>query len=208
MLPALLLVIAVCIDAFATSITYGIGKIKIPFTSALIISITGTSFLACSLFFARVLSGFINPKTCLIISATLLISFGVINLFQNTIKSYLRKHKGRKNVRFSLFDVSFVIDIFLDDTKADADNSKHLSSGEALALAIALSIDSLATGFSAGLSINNFWIPVVLSLVIGLIAITSGCMIGQRISRKSSINLSWISGVALIVLALSKLVCY
>lgn len=205
MLPALLLVIAVCIDAFATSISYGISKIKIPFISALIISITGTGFLACSLFFARILSEFINPQVCIIVSVTLLIALGVINLFQNTIKSYLKKHKGRKNVSFSLFDVSFVIDIILDDTKADADNSKHLSSCEAFGLAIALSIDSLATGFSVGLSIQNILVPIALSLAVGLLAIIVGCMIGQRISRKTSVNLSWISGVMLIVLAVSKL---
>lgn len=204
MLSALLLVLAVCIDAFATSVSYGMGKIKIPFFSALIISLIGTSFLAFSIFCARILSSFINPQTCVILSVILLIFLGITNLFQNSLKSLLRKHKGQKNVSFSLFDISFVIEIFLDETKADIDNSKTLSPKEALALAIALSLDSLASGFSAGLSVKHFWEPVVLSLIIGILAVISGSLIGQRISRKTDINLSWISGVVLISLAIIK----
>lgn len=206
MLSALLLVLAVCIDAFATSVSYGMGKIKIPFFSALIISLIGTSFLAFSIFSARILSSFINPQTCVILSVILLIFLGITNLFQNSLKSFLRKHKGQKNVSFSLFDISFVIEIFLDETKADIDNSKTLSPKEALALAIALSLDSLASGFSAGLSVKHFWEPVVLSLIIGVFAVIIGSIIGRRISRKTDINLSWISGVVLISLAIIKII--
>jgi putative sporulation protein YtaF len=206
MLSALLLVLAVCIDAFATSVSYGMGKIKIPFFSALIISLIGTSFLAFSIFCARILSSFINPQTCVILSVILLIFLGITNLFQNSLKSFLRKHKGQKNVSFSLFDISFVIEIFLDETKADIDNSKTLSPKEALALAIALSLDSLASGFSAGLSVKHFWEPVVLSLIIGVFAVIIGSIIGRRISRKTDINLSWISGVVLISLAIIKII--
>lgn len=206
MLSALLLVLAVCIDAFATSVSYGMGKIKIPFFSALIISLIGTSFLAFSIICAKILSNFINPHTCVTLSVILLIILGITNLFQNSLKSFLRKHKGKKNVSFSLFDISFVIDIFLDETKADIDNSKTLSPKEALALAIALSLDSLASGFSAGLSVKHFWEPVVLSLIIGVFAVIIGSIIGRRISRKTDINLSWISGVVLISLAIIKVI--
>lgn len=205
MLSALLLVLAVCIDAFATSVSYGMGKIKIPFFSALIISLIGTSFLAVSIFFAKILSNFINPQTCVILSVILLIFLGITNLFQNSLKTFLKKHKGQKNVSFSLFDISFVIEIFLDETKADFDNSKTLSPKEAIVLAIALSLDSLASGFSAGLLVKHFWEPVVLSLIIGILAVISGSLIGQRISRKTDVNLSWISGVVLICLAVIKI---
>lgn len=205
MLSAILLVFAVCIDAFATSITYGIGKIKIPNISAIIISLIGTSFLAVSIFLAKTLSNFIDAQACVTLSVILLFFLGVTNLFQNTIKSYLRKHKGQKNVSFSLSNISFVVDIFLDEVNADIDNSKILSAHEALMLAVALSVDSLATGFSAGLSVTSVWLTLVLSFAVGFLCVKSGCAIGENISKKTKVNLAWLSGVVLIILAVIKL---
>ncbi len=204
MLAAFLLVIAICIDAFTTSITYGIGGIKIPTISALIISFMGTVFLTVSLFFAKVISGYISPQLCITLSVSLLILIGVTNLFQNTIKAYLRKNK-KKNVRFSLFNISFVIDIFLDETKADIDNSKTLSAMEALMLGFALSVDSLATGFCAGLSVVSIPEAIALCFLIGFLAVSLGCFIGEKVSKRTKVDLSWLSGVTLIILAVSKL---
>ena len=46
--------------------------------------------------------------------------------------------------------------MLFDSTKADRDNSHDLSVIESAALAAALSIDSLATGFSAGLGMTEW----------------------------------------------------
>ncbi len=201
-----LLVLAVCIDAFAMSLTYGMGKIKIPFYSAIIISAIGTLFLSLSVFLAVVVASFIDAKTCSILSVSLLMILGVTNIFQNTIKAYLKKHKGKKNVSFSIFDISFVVEIFFDQTKADKDNSKTLSASEAIVLAIPLSVDSIASGFSAGLSVTSIWGVVAMSFFVGVLAIVFGSIIGTKISRKTDLNLSWISGVALIILAIFKII--
>lgn len=206
MLLAVLLVIALCVDAFATSVTYGIRKIKIPVSSALVISFIGTTFLGIALSLATVLKQFISSQTCIAISVALLFFLGITSLFQSTIKSYLKKHKGQKNVKFSLFDISFVVDIYIDETKADYDNSKTLSAKEAILLAIALSVDSLATGFSAGLAINSILEVLILCFVMGFVAVKIGCFIGDRISKKSKVNLSWSSGVILIILAVLKII--
>lgn len=202
MVVSILLVFAVCIDAFAVSISYGIGKIKIPIMSALIVSFVGTAFLAVSVFFARIISGYIDSRLCVILSAILLIILGVTNIFQNSIKAYLRKYNGRKKLKFCVFNISFVVSVILDETKADADNSKVLSVKEALALSVALSLDSLATGFSAGLAVTYFIETVVLTFIVGFLCVMSGCIIGRRISSKTKLDLSWITGIVLICIAL------
>lgn len=204
MLSAVLLIIAISIDAFAVSITYGIKKIKIPFVSAMIISLTGTGFLLLSLFLAKLVTNYIDKSICTILSIILLMTIGFTDLFQSSIKSYLRKHKGQANVSFSVFNISFAVDIFLDETKADRDNSKTLSAKEAIMLAIALSVDSLATGFSAGLSITNILAQIVMCFFAGIIFCLAGRAIGEKIQAKSRIDLSWLSGVILIILAISK----
>lgn len=205
MLSTLLLVIAISIDAFAVSITYGIRKIKIPLISAIIISLTGTGFLLISLFLAKVFSSFLQEGTCTALSVILLMIIGLTDLFQSTIKTYLRKHKGQANVSFSAFNISFGIEIFLDETKADRDNSKTLSAKEAVMLAVALSIDSLATGFSAGLSVTNIPLQIIFCFIAGIVFCLTGGLIGEKIQAKSRIDLSWLSGVILIILAISKI---
>ena len=205
MLSSLLLVIALCTDAFATSLTYGISKIKISLVSAIIISLTGAIFLAVALFFSGIVRQLVSIEICSIFSVVLLFLIGITSLFQNTIKSYLKAHKGKANVSFSLFSISFAIDIFLDEKAADADNSKTISPKEALMLAIALSVDSIAMGFSAGLSNGNCLRTIALCFSMSMLSIFCGGIIGSFIVKQTSINLGWLSGVMLILLSGIKL---
>ena len=62
MLKVLLLVTAVSADSFAASIGFGSAKIKIPFKSALVISIIGTVSLSLSVLFADVIGLFFQPQ--------------------------------------------------------------------------------------------------------------------------------------------------
>lgn len=206
MLMSFLLVIALCTDAFATAITYGISKIKIPFSSALIISLIGTVFLAVSLFLSGLLMKAIPRELCVTLSAALLFFIGTISIFQNSIKAYLKKHCGAAKVSFSLFSISFAVSIFIDEKCADADNSKSLSPKEAVMLAFALSVDSVASGFSAGLSLENRLLTIIMCLIICLLCVFLGSAIGQRISKNITLNLGWLSGFVLMSIAVMKLV--
>lgn len=82
--------------------------------------------------------------------------FGLIKLFDSSIKSFIRKHKGiRKQLKFSMFSLNFNLNIYADPEDADTDSSRDLSPREAVSLAIALSLDGLAVGFGAGLANFN-----------------------------------------------------
>ena len=130
---------------------------------------------------------------------------GITGFCQNGLKSILRKHKGNGKVSFSCFNIGFVISVYLDETKADADRSKILSPKEAVALALALSVDSVSGGLGAGLSGANILRVCLLSFIFGLMAVASGGKLGEGLSKKGP-DLSWVSGVFLIVLAAYKLI--
>lgn len=208
MLSVILLVLAISIDAFAVSVTYGIRHIRIPFVSALIISFVGTFFLFISLSFANLITKYISDQVCVSLSIILLVLIAFASLFESTIKAYLKAHKGQKNVSFSLSEISFAIDIFLDETKADKDNSKSLSPKEAVLLAVALSVDSLASGFSAGLTNGYFALQLILCFIATIIFCLGGRKLGERISDRSSVDISWVSGILLLCLAMIKLIQY
>ena len=209
MLIISLLVLAVCIDSFATSITYGLGKIKIPFHCAFIINLISAVIFAVSLIFADFISDRLSLKTIKILSGGLLFTIGCLNLFLPFIKSILAHCKGKELFNFYCVKKSILLVIFLDETKADLDKSKSLSIKEASFLGLALSVDSLASGFSGGLGISQgyFIYGVLLCFFLGLIGIKLGSRICEIISIKISnrLDLSFLSGILLIILGFAKL---
>jgi putative sporulation protein YtaF len=198
MLKILLLVTAVSADSFAASIGFGSAKIKIPFKSALVISIIGTVSLSLSVLFADVIGLFLSAAACRWVSFCLLMLLGIYNLSHDSIKNEIKKHKK---------DKSFAVNLYLDETAADKDNSKSLSAGEAVALAVALSADSIVTGVSAGLTKVNIFVLSLTSLIFGIMSIILGCLIGQRLSLKKTMDFGFMCGGILIVLAFLQLCC-
>lgn len=203
----ILLVLVLSLDAFMASIAYGTNKIKMPFKSILIIDMVCAIFLALSIFFGIQIRKILHESIALILGATILILLGIYYLFESIFKSYLEnKLKENEKVKIKLFDIWFVIDVYVDETKADFNLSKNLDSKEALYLATALSLDSLAVGFGSSLGNINYLQVIGLSLVIGMFSIWSGLFIGKKIVEKTKINLSWLSGIILIILGLLKLI--
>lgn len=204
-METILLVLALSLDAFVASMAYGTNGIRIPFESIIIIDLVCAFFLSISLFLGNFLGKILPQNITIIISFLILISIGIYYLFESFIKNYLKKKKNKNKLKLKLFNISFIIEIYIDETKADIDNSKTLNSKEALYLALALSLDSVAIGFGSGLININFIYIIFLSLIMDLIAIWSGLLLGRIFVEKSKLDLSWLAGVILIVLAILKL---
>ena len=94
--------------------------------------------------------------------------------------------------------------LFFDGAAADTDNSKSISPREAVALAAALSADSLVTGVSAGLDDLNVPMLAAVSFAAGLLTISIGWRLGQKIASSQKLKLGRLCGAALIVLAFLK----
>ena len=95
--------------------------------------------------------------------------------------------------------------VYADETIADFDNSKVLTIKESLYLASALSFDSIAVGFGDSLGSSEYLNSVILCFVIGVVAVSLGQIIGKKLVEKSNLNLSWLSGIILMILAVKRL---
>jgi putative sporulation protein YtaF len=203
---ALLIDMSLSMDAFAAGFAYGSNKIKIPFRSVAVINFICLSCLTLSLLFGGAVAPYIEAGLTKIICFCLLFSIGFVKLFGSLIKIYIKKHNDlNKNIKFSLFSLRFILNVCASPEDADKDKSRVLSPAEAASLALALSIDGLAVGFGAGLSAVNILAIIIISLFTDMIAIVSGCFLGNKAAQKIKINLSWLSGVMLIALAFIKL---
>lgn len=206
MLEALLLVFSLCIDTCVASFAYGTDQIKIPLKSSLVLTGISTGFLALSLSIGSLISNAINSKLASILCFSILFLLGIMRLFEGLLKTFLNKKAASPDhVEMNLFNFRLVLKVYADVTLADIDHSKVLSSKEALYLGIVLSLDSLLVGLGAALTPISFYIIIVLSIVINLLAIMVGCFIGRRYARASQSDFSWLSGGILMLLAITKL---
>ncbi|ACD51282.1 sporulation membrane protein YtaF [Clostridium botulinum] len=205
MLESILLVSSICIDSFVASIAYGTSKIKIPPISALIINLVSTCTLAISLLLGAIVKKFLPGNMPMLIGFVLLMGLGIYRLFECIFKSYISKCSQIDTpLTFKLFDFKFVLEVYADETKADFDKSKTLSPKESFYLALALSLDSLAVGFGSSLTSINYIQVIILSFIIGFLAVSIGVIIGKKLADNINVELSWLSGVLLIILAIIK----
>ena len=205
-LDAILLVTALSMDAFIASFAYGTSKIKIPFQSDIVINVVCSSILGIALFAGSLISQFIPSIFTTSICFTMLLMLGLAKLFDSTLKALIAPGDSlARNYEFEVSDFKFFLKVCIDNTAADVDHSFELSPKESFSLAVALSLDGLAAGFGTGLVVANFGQIILFSLIVNMIAILAGCIIGNKVAEKTELNMSWLGGVTLILLAFLKL---
>lgn len=204
---AWMLVFAIAIDAFACSFGYGVSGIKIPFKSVLVINIVCTFLLAIGLFLGTIASQVLSENIASWISFGILFSLGVFKIFDSGIKHYIRKNNGlSKEVKVSLFHLGFIFKIYADPEEADVDHSMELTPKEAMPLAVAVGLDGLSVGIGIGMSIINPLFILGLSFFSDVIAIMAGVFIGNKVAKKVKWDLSWLTGVILMVIAITEII--
>lgn len=198
-----LLILVLSLDTFFACMALGSKKIKIPFTSKLIIALVSSIFLAISLILGNVLNSFLNQTAMNIISFLVLFILGTLNIFDSILKKIIQKHiflTRSINIKY----LTLTLNIYIDKTKADKDKSLYLSPCESIFLSIILSMDSLFSGISINTSLLNGIFLVSLSVVLGIISAILGIYLGKQL-QKSKKDYSYISGIILLFLALNKL---
>lgn len=203
-LEALSLAFAISLDTLVVAICYGTSKIKIPFLSAFIMALFNVFVLSLSIFLGAILGNHIDTKISKIISFSLLLTVGLFKFLSEMIKIWLNKRAEKGYIKLKLFNFSLMLSVIADPNKADVNKDKMLSVVEALTLALILSIDSIGVGFSIGVSNVNFYIIAAFSFILSLFFIPLGSFLGKKLAGK--VNLSWLSGFILIILAIIKLI--
>lgn len=206
MLKALLLASSCSLDAFVASIAYGTNKVKIPFLSVQIVNFVCSAILGAALFFGSIVKSVLPGKSSVIISFIALVLLGMRYLCESIIKQYTSKNLNLdKKLIFRLFDLKFVTNISAYEAKKDEIVINKVSSKEALFLAVALSLDSLAVGFASALGDIDLKLVVLFSLITDAVFIWVGLFIGRKFAEKTKLNLSWLAGLILIGLAIMKI---
>ena len=202
----ILLVTALCLDAFTASLAFGMNKTRIPLLSALVISLVSTAALALSAGLGAAATAIIPPSVSGAVSFALLLLIGAVKSLEYFLKRMISRREDRRNeISMKLFDLNFVLTVYADTDMADIDRSRTLSVKEAVYLALALSIDGFAAGFGWGLTQINYIQLILLSLLSNLLAVALGYFLRKLLTRLTKLDFSWVGGLILIVLAFTKL---
>ncbi|MDR3090609.1 MAG: sporulation membrane protein YtaF [Clostridiales bacterium] len=204
-LEAAALTAALSADAFAAAFAYGASGIKIPFKSVQVINIVCASCLVVSLLAGRLLKNVISPRAAASACFIILLALGAAKLLDCLTKSLIRKYNTfNKEIKFSVFSLYFILNLYANPEEADVDRSKTLSAGEALSLSAALSLDGLAVGVGAALSGMRAPYIIACSLIFNTLFVMAGAAAGKQ-ARRLPADFSWLGGAVLIMLAFLKL---
>lgn len=207
MLGSLILVLALCTDTFVASLAYGANQIYVTWGKVLLLNGICSGCLALALGMGRVIQAMIPEELALALCCVSLFFLGFVKFLDYGVKAYINRHcRIRKNLSFSLSGLKVIISIYADPMAADADGSQSLGWKETVFLALAMSIDSLAAGTMAAFLEIPTAATLILSFLIGSWLMCVGLWIGKKAAVKWNCDLSWISGVLLMALALMKAV--
>lgn len=202
-----LLVSALCIDMWIAAIAYGAEQIRIPFRQTIMINGICSGCLGASLLLGTWIDSRISENFTKGICFVSLLLIGLFKLFDSYIRNYLKKHVTlHKNICFSISNLKCILSIYADPVNADADCSKFLSWKESALFAFAMSIDSLIAGTLAAFMKIPIGPTILLAFVIGELFLFLGVIVGQKITKYSKIDLSWLGGALFIFLAFWKII--
>ena len=205
-LQTLLLVVALSTDTLVAAFAYGARSIHISHGTACLMSLVCSLCLGFTLALGKALGPLLDPEFTRWASFLLLFFLGMVRLLDSSVKSWIRRVQGRRrDISFSISRLRFILSVYADPQEADEDCSRSLSPWEAMTLSLALSLDSLAVGFGAGLAQYRAGLALPLCFLCGLGAVALGRKLGETAAQRSPWDLSWLSGALLILLAALRL---
>lgn len=202
----IMLCLALSMDALVAGVCYGAGGIFIDWKRIGIMNGIGCLCLGAALCFGTVVSGLMSEQAASGVCVASLFLLGILRLSDSLIKNYIGRHcEMRRDIRFSFSGLRFILSIYADPVAADSDRNRMLSLRETVFLGFAMSIDSLAAGtFAAFLRIPVF-LTLLTAFLSGISAMEIGQIVGRKLARRLNRDISWVSGVLFILLALGRI---
>lgn len=172
----IVLIFVLTTDSFVVSFAYGMRKVKMPFKIVAGMNMIMSGLLGISLLAGNFLSSFLSEDTTALLGAILLVGIGLYRI----LSFFFQKEEKEK--------------IY-----------KELTVTEGFMLAFILSLDSLAVGVGTGLIQPGQLFLAGGTFISGIFMMELGWKLGCVFRDTTQKDLSWLSGVCLLLLAMSFL---
>lgn len=202
----LLFLIAVSVDSITAGLTYGTGDVHIkPLSYVFLIGIPAL-FVTLSNQLGTLLCLFFSEKNIGLLSFALLLFMGCEKLLESLIRYLAAKYPSlAKNWGCKIKQLNIIFTIYLSPEDANQKDRQILSAGEALLLSLALSLDSILVGMAFHLATLPWPLLFLLASLMNYLFFLTGYGIGRSLAARSRIDLSWLSGLILLLLSVLAL---
>lgn len=177
-------------DSFSAVLAYSAAGIHIPPRSVWTMGLVSGGLLGLSVLAGSRLGAL--GAVVQIAGAVLLILLGAGKLAGSWLRSLAARLAEQGPYTFSAWDLRFILSVYADPTRADADRSGDLTVREAALLAAELSVDGIAT-------------PRPVAMLCSLLAVVAGQRSGHLLRRKASITPDSLGAALLVLMGLIRL---
>lgn len=177
-LNGILLILALTTDSFVVSFAYGMEKTGMPFRIVAGMNLIMSSFLGTAVLAGNFLSSLLPADITANLGTLMLFGIG----FYKVLGYFFKREEKRAEPII-----------------------KKLTPGEGFVLAFVLSLDSLAVGLGTGLVQSGELFLAAGSFVGGILMMEAGWNLGYRFRQTVKRDLSWISGICLLLLAFGSI---
>ncbi len=205
--PALLLfLLAVSLDSMTAGFSYGTQKVHIRASSFLLLVCVPAAFITAANRLSHLLLYILPADVLSLLSFLLLFLIGCSKLTESLIRHLAKKYPSlARNWGCRIKQLNIIFTIYLSPEDANTEDLQTLSAKEALLLSLALSLDSILVGMAFAAEPIS-WLPfLLLAMLFNLLLFSAGYLLGRLLSRMLHMDLSWLSGLFLLLLAIHAL---
>ena len=197
---------AVSIDSLTAGLTYGTQRVHIKLSSYLILICVPAAFIAAANRVGSYIFLFLPKSVLPILSCVLLALIGFSKLSESLIRLLARRHPSlTRNWGCRIKQIHIIFTVYLSPEDANREDLQILSPKEALLLSLALSLDSVLVGMAFTTGPIPLAALFLFAALFNLLLFCVGYGLGHLISSALHVDLSWLSGLFLLFLALQAL---
>ncbi len=214
---ALVIALALSLDGFGVGMSYGLKRIKIPFTSLCIIASCTALAMGISMLFGHVITPlitFISPR---VLGAGVLITIGCYQLIQAIRRSHDEvaipvtthivqepdSYKTLLSINLRMFGL--VIQVLQKPDAADLDRSGSISANESILLGVALALDTFASGMAVTMTGVSLYIIGLVALM-QILMIWTGQILTGRLPDDVLAKAKFLPGAVLVLIGSLKMI--
>ncbi len=205
-MPLILFMLAVSVDSISAGFAYGTSKVHIRPLAALFLVFIPSVSITVMTQIGSLLFSFIPGRFFTVLSFLLLFLLGCEKLVESLIRYLAGKYPDIVgNWAYKIKELNIIFTIYFSPEDANRQDLHVLSGREAFFLSLALSLDSILASMAFSCQVPSLPVFFLLAVVFHFMLFLAGYLLGLFVSGKFSFDLSWLSGLFLLLLALCTL---
>ncbi|MDE7197783.1 MAG: manganese efflux pump [Lachnospiraceae bacterium] len=202
----LIFLTAVSLDSLTAGFSYGTKKVHVEVLSLLLLACVPSVFITAAGSIGSLIGSLFPAGVLPFLSFSILFVIGSIKLLESLIRYLAKKHPGLIGSRgCKIKQVNIIFTVYLSPEEANRTDLQVLSAKEALLLSLALSLDSVLVGMAFSASAIPRMTLLFSAVIFNLFLFLAGYALGRLLSHILRIDLSWLSGLCLLLLAFRAL---